>query len=332
MACIEENQELLEHYNAEFARRVLPVTAFVGTEIVIGFLGNLLILYIFIFRYHSCNFRTFVICLSCIDIMCTFTTMPGEIVTQSFWFKYPVPKVCKFKDFCNVFTVFAETLCLLVIAVDRYRKVCRPLQWQIEPRMAIALCITLVVIATAAAAPVTEYWGTICKLVPFGNITLNTTQCEMDEDYRDQNDPLVYEAVVGSFVLLFLVTMFVLYVQVSKVLIRERRLSEAQVQPTNAIRIRKKTKIMIVLTGCFMVTTILYYIMICILGSPEGIFDSLSKDGKVAFLFFLRFYFIQHIINPILYCLMDPTVKDALREMKHSLIDSLSRKNNTNNH
>lgn len=99
------NKRLAEELNTELKDTLMPVTVFVGLETVFGFLGNLLILYVFLFHYHKCNFKYFVLCLAFVDITSTLTTMPGEIVTQTFWYVYPVPIVCKIKSFFNVFTV-----------------------------------------------------------------------------------------------------------------------------------------------------------------------------------------------------------------------------------
>ena len=89
------NTHLAEELNEEMKSTVMPVTVFVGLETVFGFFGNLMILYVFLFHYKKCNFRYFVLCLCFVDTTSTLTTMPGEIVTQTFWFVYPVPIVCK---------------------------------------------------------------------------------------------------------------------------------------------------------------------------------------------------------------------------------------------
>lgn len=392
-------QELLEELNEDFTSTLLPVTVFVGVEIVVGFIGNLLILYVFIRHYHPCNFRTFVICLSFIDFLCTLTTMSGEMVTQRYWYIYPSVGICKTKDFFNVFTVFAESLCLLVISIDRYRKVCRPLKWQITSQTARLLCVILMLVSAVVAAPVTVFWGirSFPKLYKNSNVTV--TLCEKDQKYEDTDFPFGFEALVGCIVLVSLVIMFILYVFVARTIMVERRkwkntalrstlryagpeadsashddstfirtstynktkkaedettrdavtmeMSDVSGKNTtdtstsntlktqttdkprkhgqqrSGARVRRKTLILFILTSCFIVTTVLYYTMISILGSSGDVVNALSDQRKVVFFFFLRFYFIQHIINPIVYSVLDPQVKTALRKIKQALVDKI---------
>lgn len=198
---------------------VLPVTIFVGIEIVFGFLGNLLILYVFLVRYHSCNFKYFVLCLAFLDTTSTLTTMPGEIVTQVFWYVYPVPIVCKIKSFFNVFTVCGSAFCLLLIAVDRFRKICRPLEWQVKHRMAIISCFVLLFVSFIMALPCAFLWGTHSYQTNYKGRTITVTVCEKEAEYLDTDSPLVYIIIVEVVISLVLVILFVLYVFVCRVLL-----------------------------------------------------------------------------------------------------------------
>lgn len=394
---------LLQEMNKEFTDKLLPVTVFVGIESVIGFIGNFLIVFVFAFYYQSCNYRTFNICLGLIDFTCTLTTMPGEIVTQRFWYNYPFPTVCKTKDFFNIFTVCAETLCLLVIAVDRFRKICNPLKWQITPTVAVRLCFFIIFLAAAIASPVSVFWGIRSYEKEYKNTTITVTLCEKDEKYERTVYPFGYEAVVGGIVLVFMAPMFVLNVAVARRLMSDKRQgliykkkpaqsitsnstvelststdnhtedtvdggnkyqpndvsanknnagNETQTKTkdvkqqstscgessqsetrkasvsskagsrraksgkaqtgTRSSRVRRKALIMFILTSTFICTTVLYFTMISILGSAGNVVNGLSDKGKALFFFFLRFYFIQHIINPILYAILDPQVQQGL--------------------
>ncbi|XP_053406418.1 neuromedin-K receptor-like [Mercenaria mercenaria] len=216
--------DLAQQLNDEMTRAVLPVTVFVGIEVFAAFFGNLLVIYVFLFRYHVCNFRYFVLCLAFTDITSSLTTMPGEMVTQLYWYVYPVPQVCKIKSFFNVFTVSAEALCLLTIGVDRYLKVCRPLGWQIKPKHAKYVCGIIYVIAFIFAVPVYFFWGTHTDEKTYKNTTITVTICEKDEKWLRTNHPLQYSATVEVILSLCLVVMFVLYVFVARTLLMNKRI------------------------------------------------------------------------------------------------------------
>ncbi|XP_053406419.1 uncharacterized protein LOC128559225 [Mercenaria mercenaria] len=216
-------KDLTEQLNDEFTRAVLPVTIIVGIEVVVGFFGNLLVIYVFLFHYRVCTFRYFVLCLAFIDITCCITTMPGEMVTQLYWYVYPVRELCKIKSFFNVFTVTAEALCLVTIAFDRYRKVCRPFSWQLKPRVAKGLCGIYCIVALFVALPTPFLWGLRSATKIYENVSINVTLCEKDQTFEKTDYPIGYVSTVAAVILILLILMFIQYVFVAMKLLKERR-------------------------------------------------------------------------------------------------------------
>ncbi|KAL4232207.1 hypothetical protein ACF0H5_009782 [Mactra antiquata] len=220
---VPDHQAFAVQLNDEMRKVVLPVTIFVGIEILLGFFGNLLILYVFLFRYHVCNFRYFVLCLAFVDITSSLTTMPGEIVTQLYWYIYPVPAICKVKSFFNAFTVSVQAFGLLTIAIDRYLKVCRPFGWQIKPKVAIILCVIIYFCALILALPVPIFWGTHSYKHTYMNTTIEVTVCEKDEQFEHTNKPLHYSLSFEIIVSVCLFIMFILYILVARRLFQDKR-------------------------------------------------------------------------------------------------------------
>ncbi|KAH3707873.1 D(1A) dopamine receptor-like [Dreissena polymorpha] len=215
--------ELLEEMNKNMALAVLPVTIFVGIEVAVGFVGNLLVIYVYLFRYHTCNFRYFVLCLALLDFASTATTMPGEIITQQNWYAYPLPVFCKVKSFFNIFTVAGEALCLCIIAVDRYRKVCAPFGWQIKARHALLLCGVILAISAILASPVPFFWGVTKQATRYKDTVVNATLCEKDRNFINSNAPFIYVTIAEVGISICLLVMFVLYIFVAKKLILNER-------------------------------------------------------------------------------------------------------------
>ncbi|KAL3864657.1 hypothetical protein ACJMK2_006321 [Sinanodonta woodiana] len=211
MGSLSHNSDLAEELNSDFVKAVLPVTIFVGILACVGFLGNLLVLCVFSFKYRRCNFKYFVLCLALIDLTSCLTTIPGELVTQTFWYIYPVPEICKAKSFFNLFTVCASALCLLLIAIDRYIKVCKPFGRQIKSKMAIFLCLCVLVIAGIVSTPVPFYWGVQHDNVIYRNITVNVTSCATDQKYKNTEHPLIYSITTAVIIFIPMVVMAVLY-------------------------------------------------------------------------------------------------------------------------
>ena len=376
-ASAKTNDYLAEQLNNDMRRAVMPVTVFVGIEVVIAFFGNLLVLYVFLFRYGHSNFRYFVLCLAFTDITSAVTTMPGEIVTQLYWYVYPVRMVCKIKSFFNMFTVSSEALCLLTIAVDRYRKVCHPFGWQIKEHVAKWLCVGIYCVGFVVSLPVAIFWGTHNEIEK-GNIT--TTVCEKDQKFKNTDKPTRYSITIESILGVCLACMFLLYVLIARqVILHDRRQSKHEmperkrnennrvdtcaeitsgstIQDTDTrdsaasvnsetemtikhsagrrrsggiqrntdnpadrrdfyTKVKRKTLIMFVLTITFIVTTILYLTLLSFIA--HGILPSLTDTQRAVYFFFFRLYFINHVINPIVYGVLDPQFRAARKSCRH---------------
>ncbi|KAL4232141.1 hypothetical protein ACF0H5_009716 [Mactra antiquata] len=81
------------------------------------------------------------------------------------------------------------------------------------------------------------------------------------------------------------------------------------------IRRKRKTVIMLILTSFFLITTSLYVILITFVAEKDGILKKSSNSEKVVFFFFWRLYFMNTIVNPILYGLLDPRFRSGLRTL-----------------
>lgn len=84
---------------------------------------------------------------------------------------------------------------------------------------------------------------------------------------------------------------------------------------TSDFRRKQKTVIMLVLTSVFVVTMLLYVILISLVAATEGILKILPNSQKVLFFFFWRLYFINTVVNPILYGFLDPRFRSGLLRM-----------------
>ena len=408
----KSEQALLEAFNNEVRSAAMPGIVFVSMLCVLGFFGNLLVLYVFLFRYKSCNFRYFVLCLCLTDLTSSLTTIPGEAVTQLFWYTYPYPMVCKVKSFFNVFTVCAEAFCLLTISVDRHRKVCKPHSWQIRPRVSLGLCIGVYAVAFILALPVSFFWGTHTETLLYQGRNVTVTKCEKDQAYVYSVQPVIYSASVQAIVSVSLVVMLVLYVLVASTLFKNKKTnlkpvkhsigqsdkcqkrpnaytlsplsketkpevsesgystytdteqgngsasmdtdgelrtedetftnsdfdtlaeenSQGKKQPKRskrrskrktgdmASRIQRKTRITFILSIVFIITTILYFTLLDLIA--ENILPKLSAVEKAVYFFFFRLVFINHVINPVVYGLLDPQFRKEMKKIPRRIINN----------
>ena len=473
-SCSTETVSTAEHLTEDLAKTVLPVTIFIGIEAIIGFIGNILILIVYAKWYVHCNFRYLVLNLAVYDLTSTITTLPGEMFSQLNWYTYQHAWICKLKSYFNVFTAWGSAFTLLVLAFDRYRKICRPLRWQIHPSFALRLCGCGIALAMLVSLPITILWGKQNYPYTVNGITLNVSICEKSGEYADGEYPFIYVICVyilpiGLMMLAICVCNVLIarklfckmfnqglrgtdlrstvkrkvtasvtfktdessttirrnasetsdlsevntisdgmhrtmnysasmvstekikvkerakglnrrrsFVSLSAVSLREMTLSRsnsvsidldhcseglkstskwscspvnrqdggrhlkvsasspaiASTTDTNArsdaresgstksergsVLQKTKTLIMLILTSVFIVTMTLYVVLLTLVAMTDNILKRICNTEKVVFFFFWRIYFINCIVNPILYGLMDPRFRAGLRRIFRS--------------
>ncbi|KAH3750075.1 hypothetical protein DPMN_184591 [Dreissena polymorpha] len=206
-----------DELNANIKKEIAWVTAFIGAEAFLGFFGNIIVIFVFTCRYHYCNFRYFALCLAVLDLSAVLTTLTGEMVTLLYWYIFPpIAWLCKMKSFFNIFTVTGEAFCLCAIAVDRYRKLCKPHGWQIHKARALRLCVAVI-----ATAFVLSFPGGILRGVQTETyLNVSITACENDEKYISTGLNVIYIYTIFAIDMCVVLATIMLYIPVTRILWR----------------------------------------------------------------------------------------------------------------
>lgn len=215
----------------EFHERVIPVVVFFVVLSVFGFFGNLLIIYIYSFRYEKNHFRRLVLSLSFVDMISCCTTVPMETVSTWLWFSAPSRGLCKLKNFCTQFSALSAIYMLFVIAVYKYLRICR--SRQLTNKTIVILFIVGICVSLFMATPAAILWDINEDDVVVNNANKTLRICEVFEDYIQTVYPKVYRNVLSAYDL-FLLATIVLYIFVAKTIIkhiREKRKKEKTYQP-----------------------------------------------------------------------------------------------------
>ena len=140
-------------------------------------------------KYTKCSFRTFVLCLALIDLTSCLLVLPSEIYSYRIWISYLETDTwfCKLKNTITGFDIIISPLILLLIAVDRFRKVCRPLKRQINSKTAFRLCLLTAVIAGLISIPCPVFYNIQTK-----NITYEDQEFEISVARKMTNLRLLF--------------------------------------------------------------------------------------------------------------------------------------------
>ena len=197
----------------EFADSVLPVTIIIGVLAVCGLLGNSSVIYVYKWKYTKCNFRTFVLFLAMVDFISCLFVFPTEMAGHRIWFSYPKSAAwfCKLKTSIYATAVFVSSYILLLISLDRFRKVCRPLGWQISQNVALRLCLFIFGLMILII-PCPILFGVQTSNITYEGQHIVITSCGRDDDYKDSIWITIYVAIFYYVtVISFMVTTMVLY-------------------------------------------------------------------------------------------------------------------------
>ena len=151
--------EYLRQINDETAISLLPATVYVASLMVVGFLGNAAVLY-FYRRMARKSINNLSICfLACCDLLVCCVAMPSEIIDLTLPFMFESSAACKSFEFVHHFSGILSGCTLLVIAADRYLRVCRPFGNQMRKKHFVIICSVVVLVSVILSCPTISLYG-----------------------------------------------------------------------------------------------------------------------------------------------------------------------------
>ncbi|XP_071098629.1 rhodopsin, GQ-coupled-like [Haliotis cracherodii] len=321
-------EDLLWEENENMAKTLIPVMAFVGFIMVTGFFGNILVCYIFT-RKIPLSVNTFLLVfLAALDLVNCTLAMPFEIMDMRYSYLFESGVTCKIFRFIVAFPNIDSTFVLLIITIDRYKRVCKPMSIQMTFRDSRKY----VTIATAAAILLS-----LPALLIYGSETVKTStdglygqDCKSSDTITGSVFRFIFQLLLGVGIIMTCGILCYIYIHVW----REIRKHE--------MNIRKKTQFVLLdnsrklnitsaspyhqsedtedepkgtreMTSGKRITFIAFTVTVVFLLSylPPGIIMAVRSvpDQKwplsgVWSRIFLRFYFLSSMTNPLVYGFM----------------------------
>jgi len=167
-------------------------------------------------EYKTTNFKVFVICIAIIDLLTCITLIPAEILKTRHYFSNPSLLACKVKCFFNMLGMASTANVLLVISVDRYRKICQPFKKQLSARLAIACVVAVIAFSFITALPAALICGLQETNMTNVHKTLTTVMvCSAEDKYLNR---VKYAYKLGMSMLLLSVSLAlsVMYTLITK--------------------------------------------------------------------------------------------------------------------
>lgn len=149
----EAGRKLMEIYIYPFI--------FVIFYMVVGFVGNSVVIYIFTAKWKLTKTTVFILTLAGVDLMSCVINIPTEaaILWHPMDFDYDI--LCKISRYTTFIASASSSFVLIAISIDRYLMVCRPfLGRELGVRYAKKTCLIAVLLGIVTTWPSLIFYGT----------------------------------------------------------------------------------------------------------------------------------------------------------------------------
>lgn len=139
--------DTLDELSEKHMQKLLPNIIWMFVCLFLGVIGNSLVLLVYRLRMETeLNERYFIPILAFLDLLASTLSSLHNILSYMFQYNYPSDILCKFFNFGSFFVAAASAHTLLLIAIQRYRKICVPFGRQMDlfwRRVSFAILISV---------------------------------------------------------------------------------------------------------------------------------------------------------------------------------------------
>ncbi|XP_062591745.1 trace amine-associated receptor 4-like [Saccostrea cucullata] len=312
------NQTTLEDINTVFMRRNIPGIYFISLQMTLSLIGNVSVLLLYSTKSKVSNYRVYVLFLVMLDLISCVFVMPFAILSLYYPVNFPSNFICKAGYFLGFFVHIASSLVLVLIAVDRFLKVCRPLKKQLTEQQSKLSCLFICVFSLGFS------WFTPLL---YGNSQVDTninhvvgTRCFLE------NDPLTITIAQWNYialtVMLVIVTVF-LCVLYSLILRRIRshskyctvRTKNRQKGQQKNLNIGKTTMTFLIISVVYLINALTHDILALVLHIQKNLECFMGFYGGALYYIFLWTIFLNNVSNPFIYGLSDDRFSTMFKGM-----------------
>ncbi|XP_061197923.1 neuropeptide FF receptor 2-like [Saccostrea echinata] len=312
------NTTTIEDVNVEFRRRNIPGIYFISLQMLLGLIGNLLVIVVYFTRFKISNYRVFVLFLAFLDLINCVLVMPFGILYLYYPINFPSNFICKAGHFVGFFGGVASPLMLVVIAIDRFRKVCRPLKKQITEKQAKISC-TVIVFMTLSVTWFTPWF--------YGNAAVKTNihGIEGTRCFRAENEFFMslskwyYNVLISMFLVVTIILSVLYYFIMKSVHSHSKYFSSRRKDSVGScsknLQTRKSTVTFMIITIVYVISTLTHDALAMVLHLKSDLECDLTfTTGTIYYTFFWT-VFLNNVSNPFIYGLSDDRFSSLIREL-----------------
>ncbi|XP_069105597.1 cholecystokinin receptor-like [Argopecten irradians] len=203
----------------DYIENDIPVSVYLAILCVIGTIGNSHAAVVYYLRYKSSNHRTFVVWLAIVDFIACFFSIPFELFDIRFSNTFTLDGLCRLFRYLNHFVSICSGSLLGVIAVERFRKACRPFDRQLEGNGATIACLLTVIISALVSIPALVMYGVQVEAIDGYN--LNGTDCKVLDRFKGSLEFKGFNLLLLMISTIIFISCVVIYVFIGRVLYQQ---------------------------------------------------------------------------------------------------------------
>lgn len=318
----------MANLSEEYADLLLPGTVFISLAGGLGICGNIIVIVLYWCKIQDENGdRYFIPALAVVDLLGSLSMTAYNVMDNYFFFNYPSETCCRWLTFSVMLNGFLSPALLLIIAIQRYIKVCRSDDFSLFCRRVstgIAVIISVVIMV-----PTLIFSGTSTLKLTFQGRNVTGTLCKVvDKDNVHKYHHLIFLHLgsIYSFLLAILITLVVLYALIALKLKRVFKSTGTENEPlcqrnepNNKTAPNKGVQTWFnLMYALIVIAFILAFVPTAVtlmLAYTDVNYLDLPKPALVAWIIFGRFMIVNHFVNPIIYTCFDVKFRTALSQM-----------------
>ncbi|WAR19364.1 OX2R-like protein [Mya arenaria] len=203
------DEEILQRLNYEEAKQYVGGVVFVTLIMIAGVVGNLHVLFVYAFRIKPSNHQVFILTLGVLDFTTCVIGMPFILVDLRHPLTFTLIAACKLLRFVNYFICMSSGLLLVVIAIDRYRKICVPFGRQMSLTQAKISCAVVLGVSLLISWPAPVLYGR--DTIVTSDVNINGTRCYEEDRFHGTKYMAYFNALLILVFFSALIILAVLY-------------------------------------------------------------------------------------------------------------------------
>lgn len=297
----------LQDLNYFFLKRNLGGIIFISIMMVIGFFGNVSVVWIYATKFNFTNFRTYTLWLASLDLANCCLGMPFLLVYHTHYLTFPDVTLCKAGRYVMVFSANASAILLVVIAIDRYVHVCKPSKMtSISKNKTIAGCFVAAGVGALISLPAIPLFGnhTVNNLPV--HINTSAIRC-WEEDRHNQEHYLgLFYVFMSAFSFLVTIILFVIYSLILRFIYKYKISNRTE-------HTKKITAILFSVTLAYVISALPHNVILVVLFDNPDFQCGLSFTEGFVLYIVVWSNLVNNAVNPVIYGYSDAKFRQEFK-------------------